>query len=31
MKITIDLMACKAYANCLVEAPEVFDFSDLIS
>ena len=28
MKITIDLMACKAYANCLVEAPDVFDFSE---
>jgi 2'-carboxy-2,3-dihydroxybiphenyl 1,2-dioxygenase small subunit/ferredoxin len=28
MKIIIDLIACKAYANCLVEAPDVFDFSE---
>jgi ferredoxin len=28
MKISVDLMTCKAYANCLVEAPEYFDFDD---
>jgi len=28
MRIEVDLRACKAYANCIVEAPEVFDYSD---
>lgn len=28
MRIAVDLVTCKAYANCLVEAPEYFDFSD---
>lgn len=28
MKIRVDLMTCKAYANCMVEAPEHFDFNE---
>ena len=28
MKVTVDPALCKAYANCLTEAPDVFDFSD---
>lgn len=28
MKVTVDLRTCKAYANCIVEAPDVFDFND---
>lgn len=28
MKISVDLATCKAYANCMVEAPDVFDFSE---
>ena len=25
MRVTVDLTKCNAYANCLMEAPEVFD------
>lgn len=25
MRVTVDLNKCNAYANCLMEAPEVFD------
>jgi len=28
MKISVDLSVCKAYANCMAEAPEVFDYND---
>jgi ferredoxin len=25
VRVTVDLTKCNAYANCLMEAPEVFD------
>jgi len=28
MKISVDLLICKAYANCMVEAPDYFDFDE---
>lgn len=28
MKVTVDLSLCQAYANCVVEAPTVFDLND---
>ena len=28
MKIQVDLATCKAYANCMIEAPDHFDFND---
>ncbi|MFQ6330064.1 ferredoxin [Nocardia sp. CWNU-33] len=28
MKITVDIAACRVYANCILEAPEVFDVDD---
>ena len=28
MRISVDLKTCKAYANCMVEAPEYFDFNE---
>lgn len=28
MKVNVDLRTCKAYANYIVEAPDVFDFND---
>lgn len=28
MEVQVDLRTCKAYANCMVEAPEVFDFDE---
>jgi ferredoxin len=28
MEIHVDLRTCKAYANCMVEAPDVFDFDE---
>lgn len=28
MRIAVDMAVCKAYANCMVESPEYFDFSD---
>lgn len=28
MKIHVDLRTCKAYANCMAEAPDVFDFDE---
>lgn len=28
MRVTVDLTKCNAYANCLMEAPEVFDLDD---
>lgn len=28
MRITVDLMTCKAYANCMAEAPDVFEYND---
>ena len=28
MRINLDLVACKAYANCIIEAPDVFDYDD---
>ena len=28
MRVTVDLTKCNAYANCVMEAPEVFDLDD---
>jgi len=28
MEVHVDLRTCKAYANCMVEAPDVFDFDE---
>jgi ferredoxin len=28
MHITVDLEKCQGYANCIADAPEVFDVSD---
>ena len=28
MHITVDLEKCQGYANCITDAPEVFDVSD---
>ena len=28
MKVSVDPSVCQAYANCIVEAPEVFDLDD---
>lgn len=28
MKVSVDQSVCQAYANCIVEAPEVFDLDD---
>jgi ferredoxin len=28
MEIHVDLRTCKAYANCMVEAPDFFDFDE---
>jgi ferredoxin len=28
MKVTVDLEKCNAYANCVIEAPGVFDIDD---
>lgn len=28
MKIELDLVKCQGYANCVVEAPEIFDIDD---
>ena len=28
MRVTVDLDRCNAYANCLMEAPDVFDLDD---
>lgn len=28
MKITVDQKACQEYANCIVEAPDVFDLDE---
>ena len=28
MKVTVDLSVCQGYANCVVEAPTVFDLDD---
>ena len=28
MKITVDLKTCTAYANCMAEAPDVFDYNE---
>ncbi len=28
MKIVADLTTCQGYANCVVEAPDVFDIDD---
>lgn len=28
MKVVVDPRLCKGYANCIVEAPEIFDFDD---
>lgn len=28
MKATVDLGTCQGYANCVLEAPEVFDLDD---
>jgi ferredoxin len=28
VKVTVDLDKCNAYANCVIEAPDVFDIDD---
>jgi ferredoxin len=28
MNITVDVITCQAYANCIVEAPDVFDLDE---
>jgi ferredoxin len=28
MRAVIDLAACQAYANCVIEAPEIFDLHE---
>jgi ferredoxin len=28
MRVTADVRRCQGYANCVVEAPDVFDFDD---
>jgi ferredoxin len=28
MHVTVDLEKCQGYANCITDAPEVFDLSD---
>jgi ferredoxin len=28
MKVKVDLFACQSYANCVIEAPEVFDLDE---
>ena len=28
MRVTVDLTRCNGYANCLMEAPEVFELDD---
>ena len=28
MKIVVDQAACREYANCVIESPEVFDLDD---
>ena len=28
MHVTVDLDRCQGYANCIADAPEVFDLSD---
>jgi ferredoxin len=28
MRVTVDLTKCQGYANCVVEAPDVFDVGD---
>jgi ferredoxin len=28
MKLIVDTAACREYANCVVESPEVFDLDD---
>ena len=27
-KVELDLDLCQGYANCLIEAPEIFDFDE---
>lgn len=28
MRVTVDLLKCQGYANCTLEAPEIFDLDD---
>ncbi len=28
MRVTVDLNTCQGYANCVVEAPDLFDVDD---
>lgn len=28
MKVSVDLDRCEGYANCVIEAPDVFDIDD---
>ena len=28
MKVSVDQRACREYANCIVEAPDVFDLNE---
>jgi ferredoxin len=28
VKIVVDTRACKGYANCIIEAPDIFDLDD---
>ena len=29
MEIVVDLKVCRSYANCIIEAPDVFDYDDV--
>lgn len=29
MRVEVDVSVCRAYANCVMESPEVFDIDDL--
>jgi ferredoxin len=31
MRVEVDLSTCQGYANCVIEAPEVFDLDDATS